>query len=62
MSTFVAYREYRYAFLMAFRLLVLQRKRPIFNRKNTNRHNECPRCMAWVVLMFLQALGRASLQ
>ena len=61
-STFVVYREYRYAFLMAFRLLVLQRKRPNFKSKNTNRHNECPRCMAWVVLMFLQALGRASLQ
>ena len=47
---------------MAFGLLVLQQKRPILKSKNTDRHNECPRRMAWVVLMFLQALGRASLQ
>ena len=37
--TFAMYREYRYVLLMAFRLLVLQRKRPIFKSKNTNRHN-----------------------
>ncbi|MBR3939998.1 MAG: hypothetical protein IKJ67_08535 [Bacteroidales bacterium] len=42
---------------MAFRAIADLVKRP--NLLHTsNRHDECPRCMAWVVLMCVWVLGR----